>query len=72
MKRLRRNYTVVGLVEHADRYTVQIEKRVEGRPVLVDTNVAPSAWGSWGLSRRERGILARGLTRSGRDRRPRR
>lgn len=61
-----RNYRIVDLARHEGGYTVVIEQDGARR----DTGTSPSAWGAWGLTRRERGILRRGLTPSGRDRRP--
>lgn len=57
-----RSYTIVGLTA---RNTVVI--RI-GRGAPYDTNERPSEWGTWGLSRAERGILNRGLTQNGNDR----
>lgn len=76
-----RNYRVVGLVSHGDHSTVEIERACRrhgagcacrgARRVRVDTGVPASGWGDFGLSRVERGIVRRGLTAAGRDRRPR-
>lgn len=57
-----RNYKVVAL---SPTNTVVIEIAGERR----DTGEKPSAWGTYGLSRYEIGILRKGLTATGRDRR---
>lgn len=70
---MKRNYRIVGLAPAGDHSTVVIHvRRPTGRRETVDTGVPASAWGDFGLSRAERGILRRGLTAAGRDRRPRR
>ena len=63
---VRRNWKIVGLANHGDHYTVEIE--VDG--VRHDSGELPSSFGDFGLSRAERGILHRGLTAGGNDRRP--
>lgn len=57
-----RNYRVVAVT--GGQVVVELESgaRLEaGRP---------SCFGTWGLSRKEAAIVRRGLTRSGKDRRP--
>ena len=61
---VRRNYRILEL---SPENTVVIERGGE----RVDTGEKPSAWGLYGLTRTERGILRRGMTASGADRRPR-
>jgi hypothetical protein len=61
-----RNYRVVGLVEREGVLLVQCE-REDGSRFDAGT---PSEFGTWGLLRSEAAIVRRGLTSSGRDRRP--
>jgi hypothetical protein len=58
-----RNWEVVGLTPHN---TVVIQKD-DGS--VVDTQEGPAQWGTDGLSRHERGIVNRGVTASGNDKR---
>ena len=68
---VRRNWKIVGLANHGDHYTVMIEKANEnGNLGYFDSGELPSSFGDFGLSRAERGILHRGLTAGGNDRRP--
>jgi len=63
----RRNWRATALIPHDDHYTVEIE--VDG--VRRDSGEVPSSFGDFGLSRAERGILHRGMTAGGADRKPR-
>jgi hypothetical protein len=63
-----RNYTVVGIVADGNAYRVKIRKR-DGSTAL---DATCAEFGVWGLTRKERGIVRRGLTASGGDRNPRR
>ena len=63
---VRRNWRITGLYPQEDHYTVEIVVDGEVR----DSGELPSSFGDFGLSRAERGILHRGLTAGGNDRRP--
>ena len=61
-----RNYQILGLTPD-NHVVISVDG---GAPC--DSGETPAQWGTWGLTRAERGILRRGLTATGRDRaRPR-
>ncbi len=65
MSETKKTYEVVGLSEQGTVITVDA---IKGRH---DTGDRPSEFGLWGLTPKEQAILRRGMTRNGKDKRPR-
>ena len=63
-QKAKRNWEIVGLTKIDGSYIVDI--KVDG--VVRSSGERPSEFGDWGLTRKERGILRRGLTSTGKDR----